>query len=733
MKKLNIKWIFNSCLTVLLLISSSAYAAMWEVDPTSNRAVDTLDGSRFINDDSELRRLLNQVPDELSGQSLEIDLPMPDGSLAAYLIYESGIMQPGLAAKFPEIKSYVVRGIDHPGSAGRVDISSKGFRGMIATPFGRVFIDPETIGSNRYLARTNDAQSHSHGFQCGVYNLDANKQSPLRAFKRESTNSYRIPGSITAYRLAVSATPEYVAAVSTAAPSLSEAMAEINTAINRVNQIYERDLGIKLFLVADNDKLIDVQGNANFDNSNGPLLLSQNQNWIDSQIGSSSYDVGHIFSTGGGGVAQLGSVCGSSKAQGVTGLQDPTGDMFYIDFVAHELGHQFGGNHTFNGSTGSCGGNPSNRNGSTAFEPGSGSTIMAYANICGGENLQTESEATFHAGSIAEINAFVADTNTGGSCATILATTPANTDPVAADAIDRTIPMGTPFSLTGSATDVDGDTLSYQWDQLDAGTVPTTAATFNSDQGNNPLFRSNVPQTIAVRHFPSLANQLSLSSETGQILPVLARTLTFRMTARDCKSGQAFDDVRVTVDASSGPFRVTSHGAGTSPFNGTTQQIVSWNVANTDMAPVNCATVDIDLLTFSADKSTFADTRLATAVANNGTALVTIGDKSASTARFRVSCSDSDNVFYDISDADLNITGALALPTTGNSTALSNAAICGVSNASGSPTGFGVGGGGSGGGGAPHPVWLLVLLLLAGAGRPRACKNPVAVRAYIES
>lgn len=709
MKKLNVKGVFSSCLTVLLLGTGNAYAGFWQIDTMANRSAEGSNTSQFISDNSALRIFLNQVPNEVSGQSLEIGLPMPDGSLATYQIYESSIMQPGLAAKFPDIKSYVVRGIDHPGSTGRVDISPKGFRGMIFTPYGRVFIDPEQIGSTKYSSRTADSQSKSSDFQCSAYDLEANNQSDLRNFSLSRVTSNRISGSITAYRLAVSATPEYVAAVG---GSLNDTMSEINTVINRVNQIYERDLGIKLFLVSGNDELIDVDGSANFDNDFGPLLLSQNQAWIDSQIGSGSYDVGHIFSTGGGGVAQLQSVCTSSKAQGVTGLPDPAdlmSDIFYIDFVSHELGHQFGGNHTFNGSEGFCGFN-SQRNDSTAYEPGSGSTIMAYAGICGDENLQTTSEATFHAGTIAEINAFVQNANTGGSCATILATSPANSDPTSAFAgADKTIPRGTTFSLVGSATDVDGDTLSYQWDQFDAGIV-TTAATFDFDQGTNPLFRSHEPQASPERHFPSLSNQLNLTNQNGQVIPNTNRTLNFRMTARDCKSGQATDDVRVTVDANSGPFEVTSHTILTT-FVGTSQQTITWNTANTQNAPVSCANVDIDLLSFSSDMSTFGVTVLESGIPNNSIATVTIGDKSASKARFRVSCSD--NVFYDISSADLNITGAIALSTTGNSTALSSAAICGDSNADGAPagtsTGGGVGGGGSGGGGAPGLWWLLLL------------------------
>lgn len=717
-------------LALLLIGINTSQAAFWQVDSTASRLVSGSDSGvlSFIADDQALRDFLGQVPAETSGQSLEIELPMPDGSLSRYKIFESSIMQPGLAAKFPHIKSYVVQGIDQPGSSGRVDISQKGFRGMIDTVYGRVFFGPDSVDSTAYLSRTSESTSGSNpGFQCGVYDLETN-QSSLRSFVHKSAVSNRISGSITAYRLAVSATPEYVTAVG---GSLNAAMAEINTVINRVNQIYERDVGIRLFLVAENDLIIDINNEAGFTNDFGPLLLTENQDWIDTKIGSQNYDIGHIFSTGGGGVAQLQSVCSVVKAQGVTGLPNPAdlmSDIFYIDFVSHEIGHQFGGNHTFNGSEEFCG---PQRNGSTAFEPGSGSTIMGYAGICGGENLQTKSEATFHAGTIAEINAFVANSATGGSCATILATSPVNNDPVSANAgSDKIIPAGTTFSLVGSAIDLDGDILSYQWDQMDTGAA-TSAATFNSDQGDNPLFRSIEPQTNPERHFPSLTNQLGETAVNGQVLPTTTRTLNFRLTARDCKSGQTTDDVQLTVDTTSGPFVVLAPNTATT-FAATSPPLVTWNTANTaNPSLVNCQNVDIDLLTFSADKSTYAITSLLTGVPNTGTATVSMTDRANAQARFRVSCSD--NVFYDISDADLNITGTLDFPTTGNTTALSSAAICGDSNAIGAPPGS-TGLTGGGGGGSLNFGWLLVLLgLLMAQVRSARENSRYRITAYTQS
>jgi len=676
---------------LLLIMSSSASIAgqsFWQaVAPESKLSSDQVTSIQFSEestsiqyfeaDEQALRDFLTLVPHELSGDdSYTIQLPMPDGSQTLYSIVESPIMEAGLATKFPEIKTFKVFGIDDPGASGRVDISQKGFRAMLFTSQGRVFIDPElsNLKSGRYVSQLRNSNDSGGTFQCSAGEI-VSIRSELQM--SSSKLSYRIPGNFITYRIAIAATPQYVVAVNTGVDPLADATAAIATTINRVNQIYERDLGIRLVIIGNNELLIDVNDDNNFSNSNGLALLLENQIWIDNTIGIANYDIGHIFSTGGGGVAVLESVCDNStslalvdlgsNAMGVTGLNDPTGEIFHIDFVAHEIGHQFGAEHSFNGTSGSCGSNRSLL--ATTFEPGSGSTIMAYAGICGLESIQNMSDATFHAGTILQINNFVS-AGGGSSCINTIVSASNPAEPTANAGIDRTIPINTSFQLQGTGGDTDGDTLSYQWDQMDAGTA-TSSTTLGDDFGDNALFRSYPPQPTGDRDFPALGTQVADGPiDLSEALPCTSRIVNFRLTVRDNKSGQATDDISLTVDGASGPFRITSFNTAQTIFT-TSPFIFNWDPANTNTGPVSCANVDVDLLTFSDDHKTYAVTQLLSNVVNNGNQIITLPDNSSLNARFRVSCNS--NIFYDISDADLIIQnsgggGAGTFATTGNTT-----------------------------------------------------------------
>ncbi|PID69763.1 MAG: hypothetical protein CR985_04190, partial [Flavobacteriales bacterium] len=306
-------------------------------------------------------------------------------------------------------------------------------------------------------------------FSCLAENLENHVKSV--STKALNTNDLKLR----TYRLAIATTEEYSnfqvdeAGLGTGAnrnDSINAVMSAIVVTMTRVNAVFGNDLAIKMQLVPNNDKIIFLEtdpGDDPYTDDNSSKMLTQNQTTLDNIIGFSNYDIGHVFSTGGGGLAYLASVCTNSKAKGVTGSSNPIGEPFYIDYVAHEMGHQFGANHTFNGTAGSCGGG--NRNDPTAVEPGSGSTIMGYAGLCANHNVQNLSDSYFHKVSIEEIMNNV--TNGAGQCATISNFANNLHVPVVNAGADFTIPKSTPFALTGQGSDADGNVLTYCWEQID--------------------------------------------------------------------------------------------------------------------------------------------------------------------------------------------------------------------------------------------------------------------------
>ncbi len=417
-------------------------------------------------------------------------------------------------------------------------------------------------------------------------------------------------------------------------------------------------LAIRMVLVANNDLVVYTDPATDpYTNDSGFAMLGENQANLDAVIGSANYDIGHVFSTGGGGVASLGVPCiGGSKARGVTGLGAPTGDPFWIDYVAHEMGHQWGGNHTFNGDDGSCAGG--NRNAGTAYEPGSGSTIQAYAGICGSQNLQSNSDPYFHGISLDEIIAY-STLGSGNSCAAATAT---GNDPPSVDAGDSyTIPIDTPFELCGSGTDPNGDSLTFGWEEFDLG----PAGAPGSPTANAPIFRSFLPTPSPCRTFPRMSDLAAGSPVIGELLPTYARTLNFRLTARDNRGGGGGvddDATTVVVSGAAGPFRLTAPNTAVSLPQGTMVD-VTWDVAATDQAPVSCTIVDILL---SSDGGLTYPTTLAASTANDGSASVALPDSSVFNARIQVRCAS--NIFFDVSDVDFGIgmpQVAITAPTDG--------------------------------------------------------------------
>jgi cysteine-rich repeat protein len=583
---------------------------------------------------------LAMAPPEKSAVGVLISLPMPDGSFQDFLVENSPIMEPELAQAHPDITTYLAVADDNAAMTARLDLTPAGFHAIIFTLDGTVYIDPYQPGNRlEYISYYKQDMSRREPFYCGVTGELVDASHGLKDHLQVAA----VGDVLNTYRLAVAATGEYTAFHG---GTVAGGLAAIVTTINRVTGIYERELSVRLTLVANNNLVVYTNsGTDPYSNNNPGALLSENQTNLDAVIGSANYDIGHVFSTGGGGLASLGVVCNNSgKARGETGLNSPIGDVFYVDFVAHEMGHQFGGHHTFNGRTGNCAGD--NRNASTAYEPGSGSTIQAYAGICGIENLQSNSDDNFHTISFDEIVSHVMG---AGNCGTPSST--GNTAPTIDAGASFTVPISTPLLLTASpGVDPDnGQVLTYSWEQFDLG----PAGPPNTDDGSRPIFRSFPPQLGTARFLPRMSDILNNTSTLGESLPTTNRNLTFRLTARDNAAGGGGVDhstVVHQVTTAAGPFAVTSQNTPTA-WAGGTQQTVTWDVASTTAAPVNCANVSI----YFSDSGfpNFSGTTLISNTPNDGSEAITVPDSSTSTGRVMVKCNS--NIFFNINNADISI------------------------------------------------------------------------------
>jgi hypothetical protein len=583
--------------------------------------------------------MLSQAPQESARTEISSDalisLPMPDGTQAQFRFVESPVMHPDLAARFPEIKTYRGRGVDDPTATVRFDLTPAGFHAQVLSTKGAIYIEPYLRGDTNlhtvYFRR--DHSPSSSDFQCLAAGTVPSVGAPGQV-----TPAGLSDGGLRTYRLACAATAEYVKYFGGTVPA---GLAAIVTAINRVSGIYETELGIRLELVARNDLIVYTNAaNEPYSNGNPWALLIQNQANLDSVIGATNYDVGHVFSTAGGGLAGVGVACTPGvKAQGETGTYPPVGDSFYVDYVAHELGHQFGASHTFNSSLNGCG--YGNRCASTAYEPGSGSTIMAYAGICSADNLQTHSSPYFHSASLEQIQNYTAVGSSGGS---VPVTATGKGTPTVDAGSNYTIPIGTPFTLTATSTDSDGGPLTYCWEERDLGPSITLRT---ADNGGSPLFRSFNPATNPARTFPAWSDILSGTATPGEMLPTASRTLSFRVTVRDNGGATAAADMQVTVSTKAGPFTVTGPSAGAT-WSGL--QTVTWDVADTTKPPIKAASVNILL---STDGGLSFPIVLASNAPNNGACAVVLPSIESSTARIEVQ--PVGNIFFAVSPGNFSL------------------------------------------------------------------------------
>ncbi|WP_332452874.1 reprolysin-like metallopeptidase [Chryseobacterium aquaticum] len=601
--------------------------------------------SLYQVDLDKIKNDLEKAPKRFSGdESLVLKFPDSDGNIRNYIVQEASIMEPALQAQFPEMRTYTGWEKGAPSNTIRFSVTPQtGISIMYFDGWDISYLDSYTKNNSSYiLYKRKDLPKNDRLFECHVEDL-LDKNSNLNTSAKAPLVS---DGFLRTYRLALSATGEYTTFHGGTVPS---AMAAMVTTMNRVNGIYEKTISVTMVMIANNSSLIYVNSATDpFTNGNPNAMITENQNNTTSVIGSANYDIGHVFGTNSGGLAGLGVVCSTNnKARGVTGSGAPVGDPFDVDYVAHEVGHQFGANHTFR----NCGGNENN---ATAYEPGSGSTIMAYAGICGSTlNVQNLSSPYFHAASVVEMNVVIKRTT---DCS--VKTSNNNGVPTADAGADYIIPRGTAFVLTGTGTDPNNDSLTYLWEQYD-NTNNTQPPVNTATVG--PVYRSFTPTVSPMRYFPNMTSVLANNLiPKWEVTPNVARTLNFSLLVNDNKAtgNQSANDAMIVTVTNDGPFTVTSQTTNTS-YSAQNPITVTWNVAGTNAGTINTQNVTILL---SKDNGLTFNTVLAASVPNNGSAVVNLPNENIPSARIMVKALG--NIYFALNPSFFSVTSFLSTSET---------------------------------------------------------------------
>ena len=593
-----------------------------------------------------------------------LSLPNLEGGFSEYVVKETSSLSLELSKKFPMIKSYTAYGLDNPNSIAKISIGTDGFHAVVFTAGKKtLYVDPYSKDKKEYISYSRgNLNPEDKEFACMVEESAESINNNSMLFRSNAN------GFLRTFRLALACTGEYaqfhltrqnISTTATTVVKKAAVLSAMNTSITRVNAIMEKDLSVRLNIIDNNEEIIFLDPNTdNLTNSNEGVLIGEIQFVIDGKVGNTNYDIGHVFSTGdNAGIASFRSVCKTStKAQGVTGRLSPVGDAYDIDFVIHEIGHQFGANHTFNNSCND------NRNSTTAVEPGSGSTIMAYTGICA-PNLQTNSDDYFHAISITEMLNYI---QSSATCFSSTAT--GNSSPIANAGEDYSIPKATPFLLKGSATDSDGvSNLIYNWEQTDIeiATMPPSPSSIGG-----PLFRSLPSKATPNRYMPALANVISGTTSLWEVIPSVARNLNFSLTVRDNHvggGGISRDDMKVSVlDAT--PFEVVSQTTSGVVWKSGFNETIIWNKGASDVAPINCKNVNILL---SLDGGLTFPIVLKANTPNDGNELITVPNNPTADARIMVQAAD--NIFYNVNSSEFTIESSVPTFKIANTSGLQSA------------------------------------------------------------
>ncbi|WP_235299082.1 reprolysin-like metallopeptidase [Portibacter marinus] len=600
--------------------------------PTSYRVLEA-------NFDEMKKYLTNHINSDDKGKLFY--LIDPEGKEVGYSVFETKMMQDGIAAKYPGIKTYMGYHPERKSERVYFGFSSTGFYATVRKPGASYSIDRYADKQDQfYISYYTKDHIDENIFKqtCGTIG-ESGKQDP---FKVESRSAGTLL-PLREYRFALACTGEFGAFYG---PSIEDVLGEMMKSVNRMNMVLENDFAVRLVIVDNNDKVINTDPENDFytDGNTGSSLLAVNTKYLTDSIGFANFDIGHVYTRGcddTGGIAAIRSACAGNKGAGVTCHYNNDITAMAIRVAAHEVGHQLGSNHTFNNCNG-------NENSGTAYEPGSGTTIMSYGGLCGSQlNVTSVSDDYFHVSSIIEVTNYTRE-GLGGNCPNIITTNnhiPEINLPLQGG---FAIPVSTPFELIGEATDEDGDELTYTWEQFNLGPM----AIPGEPVGNSPLFVSAYPSHAPTRVFPDLEFLVNNVSSKTEVLPSYERDLNFQFVVRDNNlesGGVAWEEIDFYTTESAGPFVIDF------PNQPDTFQVgeeieVLWDVANTDNEIVGCKAVDILL---SQDGGYTYDVILLENTPNDGQEKVFMPNLPGDAIRLKVKAAE--NIFFDINDQNITI------------------------------------------------------------------------------
>jgi len=600
-----------------------------------------------------LKTTLKDAPMEYtrSPKELVMSFPLADGTMERFNVVESPVMAPKLAAKYPNIKSYRGIGVDNPLHSIHFDYTLNGFHGSIHTPDGLIYIDPFTQGSGDYCMVYNTSELSEPNeslippLDCGVTAdllVEEDSKEVMKEKAQTQLRSAQTPVTLKVYRLALACTAEYA---QQKGGTLEAVNASFVTAVNRVNQIFQSEVAVKLELIPENDNLIFLDPNTDpYENPRSGLgLLGQNRPaFISNMVFDDMYDIGQVFTIGCtdvGGVVS-GRMCAEGKMRGVTCHASNNIEFIVINIMAHEVGHQFSCAHSWD----NCPSSAEQRAANAAFEPGSGTTIMSYEGACGDQNLPGGGNNSYY--NIGSLESFIGySRDIVPNCGQEIVS--ANNYPTVVVPYEDGfyIPARTPFELTAIGGDEDGDNYTYCWEQRNN---ESEASSIGDPVGNAPIMRSRPPTTNPTRLFPNRTTILANLGSSSEVLPTYSRDLTFVCTVRDRDpeaGGTVWDAVNFKVDGESGPFRLTYPSSLNDELTAGSNVEFTWDPANSQNAPVNCKAVDL-LISYD-NGGTFTDT-LAKSVINDGSYFVSVPERVSSSVRIKIAASD--NIFFDFSN-----------------------------------------------------------------------------------